>query len=322
MFARGLTTAVLAVLLTHGAAQAQLTCDAPRFDAGTLRSGSVIRADFRVRNIGNAPVDVRHLKTGCGCTQAVMDRTTLAVGDEATVSVQIHTVTQAAGANRWGVTLRHSSGELPLEVTAQLDRDLTIQPAALVLHTDRAATHTFRLTEAREQPLDIRGAVTSSPHLDASVGQPSRQGAHWLREVTLRVKPDCPPGRHEGILCVHTTDPNCPELRVPYTIIMQTRGAVCVAPSAVEQVAAYNGVLPARIVLLGSGEGQSVLVERVEPDHPAIRCSFCEGPGARSTLRVVVDAAKLPPGSFEGRLRVHLRQPAGATVDVPVRIAR
>ncbi|MFO0879238.1 MAG: DUF1573 domain-containing protein [Gemmataceae bacterium] len=309
-------------LLGPAALRADLLCDVPVVQMGTVRTGAVLRATFQVRNAGNAVIQVRDVKTGCGCIQARLDATDLAPGQQARVAVEIHTVTQAAGFNRWGVTLRHSAGETRLEVNAQLERDITLEPAAVVLHIDRAACHTFRLTEAREQPLTLQGVTTSSPHVEATAHVASRQEGRWQREVTLQVKVSCPAGRHEGVVCVYTTDPACPELRVPFTIVKQQRGAVPIAPSAVEQVASYPGQLPARIVLLGRGEGEPVVVDRVEPGHPAIRCTFCEGPGVRSTLRVVVDASKLPPGPFEGGITVHLRQPAGARVEVPVRITR
>ena len=54
----------------------------------------------------------------------------------------------------------------------------------------------------------------------------------------------------------------------------------------------------------------------------AIRCTWAAGPGSRSTLRVLVDRERLPSGRFEGRVRVHLRQPAGGVVEVPVTVVR
>jgi hypothetical protein len=308
----------LCILAVLRSARADLVCPRPTFDAGALRTGAALTHAFVVRNEGRDPVEVRELKAGCGCLKPAIDRRVLRPGEQATVSVEVGTVTQPEGLNRWRVTVRHARGELPLEVLATLTRDVTIRPAALVANTTRPTTHTFTLAERRERPLEVSGASCSCPHMEARVDPPRRDGDGWVRTVALSVRPTCPDGRHEGVVSVHTGDPACRELKVQFTIHQRSPGRVQPAPPAVELVG--GGPLPARVVLLG-GDGV-VLVERVEPSHPAVRCTFAAGPGERSTLRVAVDHQKLPPGPFEGRVKVHLRQPPGATVEVPVRVAR
>lgn len=318
MFARLPIPCILGLLLLSSAARADLACSQPTFDAGSLRSGPSLVHAFVVRNEGRHTVEVHELKAGCGCLKPVIDRRTLRPGEQATVKVEVGTVTQPEGPNRWRVTVLHSRGELPLEVQARLTRDVSIQPAALVANTTRPTTHTFTLAERRERPLEVRGASCSCPHMAARVDPPRREADGWVRNVSLSVLPTCPDGRHEGVVRVHTSDAGCPELKVPFTIHQRSAGRVQAAPPAVELVG--GGPLPARIVLL-SGDG-AVLVERVEPGHEAIRCTFAAGPGQRATLRVVVDHEKLPPGAFEGQVKVHLRQPSGAAVEVPIRVTR
>ncbi len=318
MFARLPILSVLGSLVLLGSAQAGLTCHPLVFDAGTLRSGPTIVHTFVLQNPSRETIEIHDLKAGCGCLKPSIDRRVLRTGERAAVRVEVSTVTQPEGANRWRVTVLHSRGELPLEIRAHLTRDVAIQPAALVVNTNRPISHTFTLSEKRPQPLEVRGASVSSPHMQARIAPPRRIDDTWVRTVSLEVLPTCPDGRHEGVVCVYTGDPDCPELKVPFTIHQRSSGKVRPVPEAVELVG--QGPLPARIVLLG-GEGP-VLVEQVEPSHEAIRCTFAAGPGERSTLRVLVDANKLPPGSFEGSVKVHLRQPKDATVELPVRVAR
>jgi hypothetical protein len=317
---------ILCAALGAGATRAELTCQEPRFHAAQVRIGVALRHRFVVVNAGARAVQVTEVKPGCGCLKAVIDRNALAPGERAAVEVEVNTVTQAAGPNGWGVLLRYRDGEqdaeLPLHVTAELVPDVSLQPAALVVHTGSAIAHTLTLSERRDRPLEVRAAVTSCPHVQARADVPRRDGDCWKRTVTVEVLPGCPDGRHEGVVCLHTADPACPELKVPFTVVKRSPARVRPAPEAVDLMAAGEGPLPARIVLLGSGDGSAVLVERVEPAHPAIRCTFAAGPGPRSTLRVLVERDGLPPGRFESGVRVHLRQPPGEVVIVPVSVTR
>lgn len=309
---------ILATLLVVGEGRAELVCEEPPFEFGEMRSGAVIGHTFSLHNQGPDPIEIRELKAGCGCIKPVIDRHMLRPGERATVRVEVSTVTQPAGPNRWAVLVRHSRGELTLEMRARLVRDVSIEPAALVADTTRPITHTFTLTEKRERPLEVRASTCSCPHMEARVDPPRRDGDIWSRHVSLSVLPTCPDGRYEGVVCVHTADPQCPELKVPFTITQRSPGRVQAGPPGVELVG--SGPLPARVIQL-RGDG-AILVERVEPSHEAIRCTFAAGPGERSTLRVVVEHEKLPPGAFEGKVKVYLRHPPGEVVEVPVHVVR
>ena len=241
------------------------------------------------------------------------------------MSVEISTVTQPAGRNGWRVLVRYregeAEGELPLRVEADLVRDVFLQPANVLIHTSAAIGHSLTLTERREKPLAVR-AASSCSHVEVSVGPPAREGEVWRRVVHLDVRASLPDGRHEGVVCLYTDDANCPELKAPFTIVKRAKDAVTPSPSAVELLLSGSAPLPARVVLLGAADGSPVLVERVECGHASIRCSHTEGPGARSTLRVQVDRDKLPEGRFAKLIRVHLRQPPGKVIEVPVQVVR
>lgn len=320
-----MTRFAVALALFAGAARAELICPQPRFDAGRLRTGVSLRHRFVLANRGKETIRIVEVKPGCGCLKPALDRDVLAPGEEASVSVEVGTVTQAEGKNSWRVLVRYregrAEGELPLHVEADLVADVSIRPAALLLHTSTAIGHTLTLVERRETPLTVR-AASSCPQVDVRVEPPALDGEAWRRAVHLQVRADLPDGRHEGVVCLYTDDVSCPELKVPFTIVKRCRGAVTPTPAAVDLLLSGQAPLPARVVLLGAADGAPVLVGRVEPSHASIRCSFAEGPGPRSTLRVQVDREKLPEGGFAGAVRVHLRQPAGQVVEVPVHVVR
>lgn len=315
-----MTTSICAWATLFAVASASpLNCPEPIFHAGKVRSGITLRHRFILINQGSQPLRLLQLKPGCGCLKASVERMSLAPSQQACVEVEIGTVTQPPGPNRWRVTVHHERGELPLEILADLERDLTIEPASLLLHVGSTISHSFRLSERRARPIVVTSATCASPHIRLFVGPATRQGELWTRNLRLEVLPTFPEGRLEDVLLVRTEDSTCPELKVPLTIVKRSPQKVVATPAEVSMPG--TGPFPARVLLLSAGDAK-VLVQRVETSHPALRCTFCEGPGERSTVRVTLDHQKLPPGPFQGELRILLETPPQQIVLVPVRAPR
>jgi hypothetical protein len=137
--------------------------------------------------------------------------------------------------------------------------------------------------------------------------------------LALEVLPDCPEGRHEEMLLLATTDPLYPELRVPFTVVKKARQRVTAVPGSVLLRGSASGPLPARLVLLGSSDGEEVAVAKVEADNPAIHCCWAAGPGTQATLKVQVDRAQVRGDELEGNVRVQISRPAPQTLTIPLR---
>jgi hypothetical protein len=324
MRTRTLVPCLLALAgLCPPATRAELVCPAPVFQAGSLPSGKALVHRFALVNRGPQAVEITEVKPGCGCLKAQVDRKSFAPGSTGLVTVEINTVTQAPGPNTWKVTVHGTHAgvpfTLPLLVQANLTAVVSIQPATLVVYTDRAVSHAFTLTEHREAPLTIRAAATGLPAFKTRLAEPAGQAGHWTRRIDLEVLPECPDGRHEDVLHLHTTDPDYPELKVPFTVVKRTPGRVQASPTGVEWLVAGKEALPARVVLLGTGSDEAVEIDRVVPSHACLSCTWASGPGPRATLRIVVDRAALKPGELDGSVEVHLKKPAGGVVTVPVR---
>jgi hypothetical protein len=315
----------LAVPLVWAApARAELRCDEPLFRAGEVRSGVPLVHRCRLANRGANTIELLEVKAGCGCLRPRLERRALPPGESFPLAVAVNALGQRAGPNTWRAVVHYRDGEevrqLPLFVTATVVSEVSVRPAALVLATDSAIGHDLTLIDRRARPLGVKAVVTTSRHVRARAGEARRgEGGAWERTISLEVGADCPEGRHEEVLHIHTTDPDYPDLEVPYTVVKRAGRRVTAVPGAVAWTAAPGAPLPARLVLLGSADERPVRIERVEADSPALRCRWAPGPGPRATLRIELDRARLPGPTWEGQVRVHLSQPVPQVVTVPVR---
>lgn len=325
MTGRRMALMALVALVVTGPARAELACAEAVHSAGRVNSGTSLRHAFTLVNRGKAAVELLEVKPACGCLRPEVSAATAGPGEPITLTVHINTVTQPAGPNTWRTRVSYRAGgeprELELAVRADVVPVVQIQPATVVLHAAGPISHQFKLLDRREKPFQAKQLVCGSPHVQAKLGPPRRAGDVWERTITLNVRAGCPEGRHDDVLRVLTADAEYPELQVPFTVVMRVPGKVQASPPALEITAPAGEPIPAKIVLLGCDEGE-VRATKVETSDPLIQCKYAAGPGARLTLRVVVDHARLAKGDFHGEVKVHVGGDRPQVVTIPVRVRR
>jgi hypothetical protein len=326
---------VLGLALSAAPAWAGLECPEPTVRAGEVRSGTPLACDFRLINRGAQPIEITDVRATCGCLKPQLDRRQVPPGGAAVVHVEVNTLTQAAGSHTWMIRVAYTEagrpGEVDLVLGAKVLSEIAVQPPLLTLFLQAGAAtagdsaaaaaigHTITVTDSRPRPLAITSVQPSSPYLRVRVGEPRRDPAgHWARALQVEVAADCPPGRHDAVLRILAEDATYPELNVPVTIVQHSATEVRAAPEAVSLSGPAGQPLPSRIVLLSAPGDQEVAVEHIECDHPAVQCRWAPGPGRRATLKVQVDAARVPGDMLRTEVRVHLTRPSLQAITIPI----
>jgi hypothetical protein len=305
----------LILIMMTATARAELQFTEKSVKLGELHNGQPLRQRFSFANRGPAPVIITGLKATCGCMTPRLEKTTYQPGESGSFVLEVNTLTQPAGPNQWRVHIEYTEGEetrtQDLLLSATLVAEIKVEPAKLALSTDGRLAHDVIITDQRPLPFRITTVQTTSPHLSA---QFSSEGRTF--RVHLEVKEELPAGMHEEMLSIVTDDPGYRELRVPVTITKRDRTGVSAAPAAVNLTIPRGQPAPSRIVLLrGEGE-QSIEVEKIEVDNPALHCRWAPGPGKMATLKVSVDQAPVTD-VLRGTVKVHVKKPA-TTVAIPV----
>jgi hypothetical protein len=315
--------AFVVLALIAPAARADLSFPNPTVDVGEVRSGAPLRQRFAFVNQGPGAVEITDLHPGCGCLKPALEKRVYAAGESGEVTLEIHTLSQAAGPNTWEMHVAYRCGgemrQVELTVVGRVIAEVTVQPAALVLSTEGTTSHEITLTDLRDRPLSVTGVHTSSPHLTGAVRRTAvDECGHRAIAVGVTVAADCPPGRYDETVVMLTDDPQYRELTMPVTVVKRAKQAVTASPASVSLAATAGQPVPTRIVLLRPAGDEAVAVERVEADHPAVVCTWAAGPDRCATLRVGIDRTKLPPDGLHTVIHVHISKPTPTTVDVPV----
>lgn len=309
---------------------AALTCPVPVAAKGDVRGGPPLVHTFDLTHRGAAgTLTVTSVEAGCGCLRRTLTAGVLRPGETTQLTLEVNTLTQPDGPNRWQAAVRYTldttgqprtaqAGELLLSVTANLSREVTLSPPQVGFSCTGGATQTLTLTDGRAKPLTVVTAAGSSPHLTAEIA-PAFVGADGKRAqtVTLKLAADAPVGHRDESVTLLTDDPVYPEFRVPVRVLKRAAGGVTATPDAVAVRFATGQDEASALVQLRAPDGKPVAVAGAESDHPGVAVKWSAGSGLVATVRVTVSAASAArPGGC--RVRVRLTEPAGHEVVVPV----
>ena len=325
-----MNTLILLAALAPGQppAAVPLHCPMPTAAKGEVKGGPPLTHTFELTHRGPAGVTITITKVeaGCGCLRRTLNNGLLKTGDTAQLTLEVNTLTQPDGPNRWQVAVSYTvdhpgapvSGELLLVVTANLSRDVSLTPPQVGFSCTGEATQVLTVADRRAKPLTITRAATTSPHLTAAVAAVlAPPGGERTQAITVKLAADAPAGHRDETVVLYTDDPAYPEFRVPVRVLKRVAGAVAANPEsvAVRLVPGQDEV--SSLVQLRAPDGKMLAVQSAESDHPAVTVKASAGAGPVATLRVTVGAAAAGQ-SGSATVRVRLTEPAGQEVTVPV----
>ncbi len=307
---------VLGVLLACPAlASAQLRFTAPAADLGELRGGPVYDHRFEFVNDSAQPLEITDIRLGCGCLQSVLDQRVFAAGAQGSLRLNIRTLGQPNGARTWQAHVQYRQGstvgETTLILAATIRNEITVEPSIIAISVETTLKQEVTITDHRPMPRKVTAVLASSPAIRVTT-QPTVGG---VTRVILEVSASAlTAARQEEMLNIYTAAPYSPQLQVPNTQMTASRPTVSATPDKVEIV----GVGSQLVRLRGSGD-KAVRIDKAEANQPGIKCSWATGPGNDATLKISADAtAGWRAPSTPPRVQVHLSDPAGTTLTIPV----
>lgn len=318
----GLRTALFFLMMAGGAGSVRgdIHFAEPVADVGEGRSGAPLGHRFAFVNRGREAAEIVAIRAGCGCLTPRLPKRVYQAGESGVLLLEINTLSQEEGPHVWTCQVTCQSGErrydLPLQMKGRIVAEVTVRPAVLTVFTESAGSHELVLTDRRPRPLRVTDLRASSARLAPRIVDETRNGeGHTVRRLRLDVSADCPEGRHEESISIHTDDVTYRELRVPVTIVRRSRPRVSASPQEVT-LPPGSPALSSHLIRLRDRQDQPVLVEAISVDDPAVTCTWAPGPETQATLRVRVDGARL--ASDRTLLRLQLSQPVQETVIIPI----
>src|SRR5262249_2869838 len=146
-------------------------------------------------------------------------------------------------------------GELLLQITATLSREVSVNPPQLGFSTTGAASQVLTVADSRAKPLTVVKVTTSSSHLSAVIAPREKDKG---QSVTVKLSADAPTGHRDETITLYTDDPEYPELRIPVRVLKRAAGEVNATPETISVRFAAGQTEVSTLVQLRAGDGKSI----------------------------------------------------------------
>jgi hypothetical protein len=312
------------VALAAGQPAPALHCPTPVVARGDIKAGPPLTTTFELKHAGGAgTLSITKIEAACGCLRRGLSTDKLQPGEAAKLDVEVNTLTQPDGPNRWQVAVGYrldapggpQTGELLLNITATLSRDVVVSHPQIAFSATGAASQALTVTDRRPTPLTILRAATTSPHLTAAVAPPAPDKDGVRRQtITVSLAADAPAGHRDEAVVLQSDDPAYPEFRIPVRVLKRTANGLVVTPDAVALRLVAGQPEVSALVQLRASDGSPVRVLHVASTCPDVTARWPEAGAVVSAVRVTVRADR--PG--EASLTVRLAEPPLQEVVIPV----
>jgi uncharacterized cupredoxin-like copper-binding protein len=84
-------------------------------DFGSVKEGNVVDYIFKFSNKGDSPLEIKDVKTSCGCTAALISSKTIEPGQEGTLKVELNTKNKSGKMSR-SVTINSNDPDEPNKI--------------------------------------------------------------------------------------------------------------------------------------------------------------------------------------------------------------
>lgn len=305
--------------------RAELLCLEPSFNAGLLLAGKPFKHSFALNNQGKEAVHILEALPSCGCLRPTLSKTILNPGEAITLPIEIHTLTKPQGAHRFSISIRYKEAgeikELALEVKALIQVEVEVSPAASAIFTDRAITQPFCVKDTRAKPMRIVAAVSSNAQITFQIHPPTlNEKKESVQTIMVLISELLTPGKHDLWIHLVSDDVSYGEMKIPLTIVKRDGKLASAAPSRLYLEGSVGVPFGAKMVRINKAGAEPVKVDKVECSHPALKCTWAQGPGDDATIRLLLDEKKLPQGETIAELRILLKGNQTQSVIIPVNI--
>ena len=330
------TRPVILTLLAFALAAAQLPAAAgpapkaviavPVWNAGPVAKGERLAADFKIRNEGDADLELLEVKPACGCTVARFDAR-IPPGGTGTVHAELDT-TGFLGPIAKGITVLTNdpaNPRLQLTMQAQVEARLRARPgyARYIYVQGHGEAPIAQTVWALDFPdLEVLEVVSPYPFLTVSFREatpeervPEATGRQWRVVTTLQ--PEATVGALTEPVLIRTNHPREPEFDLPVSgfvrpLFAATPAVIDFGSVSLEQ----EKLLGVAIVNFGT---EPVEVLGVESSVAGIAGSAeVVQAGHRFALRLVLEPA-MAKGAVHGVVRVRTTSERQPVFEIPVK---
>jgi len=324
---RRLAVLLLVLLPTMAWAGSHLEFEPAHLDFGTLAQQQTRDATVRLRNTGDAPIEITKVETTCGCTVPELTVQKLGPGESAVMDVQFNSQRFQGKQVKFLKIFTDNDRQrvVDYQILANIEVPLAMEPSKTLITlgtirggTTASATYTFTALEV--SPLVIEAANWPQEWLDIDI-KPSRDKK--AVRVVFSAREDAPAGVHREALKLRTNVPSVPVVNLE--VDLRVVGDLMLAMDRVNLRRVRPGkALNTRVAVSPSDDSVTFELTSAEIDIPGLTARVENGPHQSHAIIEGEALAFDHPfaaenrGRIKGTLRIHTNLESSPVFELPV----
>ncbi|HYL59786.1 MAG TPA: DUF1573 domain-containing protein [Candidatus Acidoferrales bacterium] len=296
--------------------QPKAVLENPLYDFGSALEGKLVNHTFKIKNAGDGYLDIRGVKTSCGCTTGTPTKTHLAPGDESEIAVAFDTHFQKGHQVRTITAMTNDPNNPSIAMTLQgvIKKQVEASPSEISFGTVRQGTEDTK--EFVVNDIVGGGAFDVGPISNSNsalrVAQEKRTDGKPGALIKVTLLKTMPVGPFDDTVKVTT---NRAPLQVD--VFGTVTGDLNIEPAQVSFGIVPRGQDVIRIFKLSNQGAKPVKVLDIASSSPAVVAS-AEPVSAGKEYKVTVMLRRgTPDGQLRGTLTIKTDDPSQATLNVP-----
>lgn len=211
-------------------------------DFGVVARGAKVEHRFEFQNIYKEPIHIAGVRTSCGCTTPEVTVQTLKTWEKGEVVATFNT-RSFLGARSATLTVTIDQpyyAEVQLFVSGYIRGDVVFDPGQVnfgEVDQGAGAEQTVNVNYAGRSNWQIVDVLSANRHFEVELNETNRRNGNVSYRMTVRLKPDAPPGYINDQLTIVTNDGY--RESIPLAVEGRVRSALTVSPSPL-----ILGILP------------------------------------------------------------------------------
>jgi hypothetical protein len=204
--------------LTSAAAQPRIACDETTFNFGSIYQEESVTHEFIIRNLGDAPLEIKKVTSSCGCTAALASDRLLKPGGQGAIQVTFNSGRMRDRVTKHIYVESNDSAQprLILTITGAVKVEVDLVPSGLYvgnLQVGQSAERDIFIRPAEVKRFRILQAKADHPGVTVSKPVPAGDKLGGYR-VTIRVGPLDTAQRISTYVILQTDLPHAKVLRI------------------------------------------------------------------------------------------------------------
>lgn len=203
----------------------RIKTDPEIFDFGLVQPDVVVSHTFWLRNSGTEEVRITRLQPNCGCTQAPLTDSTIAVGDSVPVEILFGSRNMTGKVEKFTRIFSNASGRVPaltirtrVVKVEEMSGVFSVTPSSAVLDESNSAKVTLTNTGKSTITLKVVDSPTRYIRIDnIEIALAPEES----RELTLLAHVPLPEGPFTKSITLEADDPSRTRITVPVTSVQR-----------------------------------------------------------------------------------------------------